>query len=116
MPKSLHSSLECPDTLADRLEGHRFGVAATATLALVAALVAGNMLSVRAEESMTHGAVATSLNLSKPMANSSTQETGPMLRAVEPDRGFPAQHAHDGFPANTSWSPEVRELAGTAPR
>ena len=51
MPKSLHSSLECPDTLADRLEGHRFGVAATATLALFAALVAGNMLSVRAEES-----------------------------------------------------------------
>ena len=49
MPKSLNSSRECPDSMADRLASHRFGVFACTVLAVFGSLWIGNVVSVREE-------------------------------------------------------------------
>ena len=50
MPKSLYSSRECPDSMADRLAAHRFGVFACTVLTVFGSLWISNAMSVREEE------------------------------------------------------------------
>lgn len=57
MPKSLYSSRECPDSMADRLAAHRFGVFACTVLTVFGSLWISNAMSVREEERMLAGAL-----------------------------------------------------------
>ena len=59
MPKSLYSSRECPDSMADRLAAHRFGVFACTVLTVFGSLWISNAMSVREEERMLAGAPTT---------------------------------------------------------
>jgi hypothetical protein len=115
MCKSLQNSLECPDRLADRLEGHRFGVAAMSTIALVAALCMGNYASVRAEERAAQWAhaVATQEQRMAFAASSGTEKNPIDQAAIETNATLRAAHRHEGNPkgtANARFSVPLTEL------
>ena len=117
MPKSLHSSLECPDTLADRLEGHRFGVAATAALALFAALSVGNVLSVRAEESAAQEAAAIAiLSAEQRIEPARLEADGIAELASNTETGVRVQHgAREADHAKTGVA-GLRDVGSESPR
>jgi hypothetical protein len=55
MPKFLYSSLECPNSMADRLEAHRVGVFSCTVLAVFGSLCISNAMSVREESRILAG-------------------------------------------------------------
>ena len=79
MPKSLYSSRECPDSMADRLAAHRFGVFACTVLTVFGSLWISNAMSVREEERVLASA------LEAPGLEGLSQQPGQAAPAVSGD-------------------------------
>ena len=93
MPKSLYSSLECPDTFADRLEAHRLGVSVTATLSLLAAMTLGHLVGSADHRSNEPRALV--VDAPRAMPGSRPVESSPKAGAIDA-----REHARAGWTSN----------------